>query len=182
MLANIIDNIMKPQDFKKVQKTFTSPDMDWKLAPVLSDEQDIKYENKNYQLAHNIYWQSMPHSKTIELLSPIFEDDRLKIFSIHKIKANCNVWTPEIYEHGMHVDVNHVHKPFPYLWTGIFYLNTCDGYTLLENGEKIDSIENRFVFFPMILNHTGTTVTNAPYRIVINFNFVSYHKWPTQER
>jgi len=51
-------------------------------------------------------------------------------------------------------------------------MNTCDGYTLFEDGTKIESIANRLVTFPNGMKHTGTSTTNASFRMVINFNYV----------
>ena len=56
--------------------------------------------------------------------------------------------------------------------TAIFYLNTNNGYTLFEDGTKVESVANRFVTFPNGLRHTGTSTTNASFRMVINFNYV----------
>ena len=56
--------------------------------------------------------------------------------------------------------------------TGIFYLNSNDGYTFFENGEKIKSVENRMVIFPSSLYHAGTTHTDAQYRCVVNMNWI----------
>ena len=53
----------------------------------------------------------------------------------------------------------------------IFYVNSNDGYTEFEDGTRIESVENRLVTFPANMLHTGTTCTNKPFRIVINFNY-----------
>ena len=52
------------------------------------------------------------------------------------------------------------HTDFPPEWnhkTGIFYVNTCNGYTLFSDGTKVESIENRFVEFDSSIEHTGVT-------------------------
>ena len=55
--------------------------------------------------------------------------------------------------------------------TGIFYINTCNGYTKFKNGEKIKSEKNKYVEFDSILEHTGSSCTDEKRRIVINFNY-----------
>ena len=52
-------------------------------------------------------------------------------------------------------------------------MNTNDGYTLFEDGTKVESVMNRLVTFPYTMKHAGTTCTNSPFRMVINFNYVS---------
>ena len=56
--------------------------------------------------------------------------------------------------------------------TGIYYVNTNDGYTVFEDGTKIDSVANRICIFPYYLKHSGTTCTNANRRIALNINYV----------
>ena len=69
---------------------------------------------------------------------------------------------------GMHNDFD---DPLEYQKTGIFYMNTNNGKTIFEDGEEIDSIENRMVVFPASKRHAGTTHTDTIYRCVINFNW-----------
>ena len=76
----------------------------------------------------------------------------------------------KIIEHGMHIDV----PPAPdNALTSILYMNTNNGYTKFETGEKVDSIENRLVTFPNNLKHTGSTNNcDAPYRCVMNIDWI----------
>jgi len=48
------------------------------------------------------------------------------------------------------------------------YVNSNNGYTKFENGQKIESIENRLITFNNNLKHNGTTSTNSQTRIVLN--------------
>ena len=53
----------------------------------------------------------------------------------------------------------------------IYYFNTNNGYTLFENGDKVESIRNRLIMFKSNLRHTGTTCTDKPNRYVLNINY-----------
>ena len=67
----------------------------------------------------------------------------------------------------------------------IFSLNTCDGFTRIGDKEiydindpkissktkKIESVENRMVFFNSANYHNSTSTTDSSARININFNF-----------
>ena len=55
--------------------------------------------------------------------------------------------------------------------TSIFYVNTNNGYTLFEDGTKVESVANRMLTFPTNMKHTGTSCTDSQTRIVINFNY-----------
>ena len=82
-----------------------------------------------------------------------------------RCKANLYTRTPEIIEHAMHTDFDYPHQ------AGLFSLNTCDGYTLLEDGTKVESIRNRMLFFDASKKHASTSTTNENVRMNINFNF-----------
>ena len=56
-------------------------------------------------------------------------------------------------------------------YTGIYYVNTNDGYTSFENGDTYNSVENRLITFPSHLRHAGSTPSNTKARFVINFNY-----------
>ena len=55
--------------------------------------------------------------------------------------------------------------------TGIFYVNTCNGYTRFKNNKIIKSKENTYIEFDSTLEHTGASCTDKKRRVVINFNY-----------
>ena len=54
----------------------------------------------------------------------------------------------------------------------ILYINTNDGYTVFEDGTKVESVANRALFFNGKFKHAGTTCTDQPIRVVLNFNYL----------
>ena len=73
--------------------------------------------------------------------------------------------TETLKEHGIHIDYSFPHK------AGILSINTCDGYTKLEDGTKIDSVANRMLLFDASNPHNSSTTTNQPVRVNININY-----------
>ena len=65
-----------------------------------------------------------------------------------------------------------MHIDFKDCKTSIFYLNSNNGYTQFERGDKIISKENRVVVFDSNLKHCAVDCTDTKYRIVINFNYL----------
>ena len=90
---------------------------------------------------------------------------------ILRIKANLQPKTPKIEFTPWHHDIDIGNKLKEDVSTCILYMNTNNGYTELEDGTKIESIENRFAIFSNTLKHRGTTCTDDKKRVVINFNF-----------
>ena len=97
----------------------------------------------------------------------MFTINIIKIKKLLRIKANLLTRTNNIVINKFHKDFNNKNK----LTTAIYYINTCNGYTLFKDGTKIKSVSNRFVSFDSNLEHTGTSCTDENIRVVINFNY-----------
>ena len=87
---------------------------------------------------------------------------KLKVSNFIRAKLNCTTRTSKIFKFKPHYD-----------WDGdcnvaIFYINSNNGYTQFETGEKVESVENRLVTFDNKIEHFGTTPTNSQTRIVLN--------------
>ena len=83
------------------------------------------------------------------------------------IRAKANLYSNQskIIEHDIHTDYPFKHKGV------LFSLNTCNGFTEFEDKTKIQSVENRAIFFDPSLPHHSSTCTDAPTRVNINFNY-----------
>ena len=77
--------------------------------------------------------------------------------------------TLKVFENSFHSDYEP--ETAKRMQTAIYYVNSNDGYTLFEDGTKVESVANRLVRFPASIKHTGTTCTNANRRVLINFNW-----------
>ena len=106
-----------------------------------------------------------PHFKSVyDSFIPRFEE--MGIYTrLQRIKINMYPYTTEVMEHDPHYDNEKEHRG------ALFSLNTCNGFTKLHEGTRIDSVANRLITFPYHYEHRGTTCTNKPYRMVINFNY-----------
>jgi len=161
----IIDNFLEKDDFDKIKKCLMGPYFDWYYNDSVIDEEEN--ELNKYQFIHNFYRDHRLTSNYFQVIEPII----LKInpIALIRIKANLNPRTENNFEHGYHVDYENTP---PNQRTGVFYLNTNDGFTLFEDGTKVESVENRFVSFKTSMKHTGSTCTNQKIRVVINFNYI----------
>ena len=83
-----------------------------------------------------------------------------------RAKANLYPSSPKLHEHGKHVDFTFKHKGF------LFYINTNNGFTRLSDGTRIESIENRALFFNSSLKHNSTNCTDQQVRINMNINYI----------
>ena len=100
--------------------------------------------------------------------------DSLQPVSIWRIRGNLLTRLPTIVENPFHTDMAFLLEEKAKQWTtSIFYVNTNNGYTIFEDGTKVESVANRMITFPANLKHTGTSCTDQQVRIVINFDYFS---------
>ena len=160
-MVRIFDNFLDDVSFRKIYKEIMNDIFLWAWCDKIVEKDHID----NFQLYHQFYNNYEPQSPAYRTLDPLLK--KLKAVSIIKIKANLNPRTSKIIEHGFHIDTEYKCS------TGIFYLNTCDGYTVFENGKKVESVANRYIEFDSNLKHSGTSTTNSKRRVVINFNYIN---------
>lgn len=151
------NDILTPTQFDRLQSHFKSSHFPWYFKPGIDYKDDGKF-----QFTHNIYDDYAPQSSVYDSMNEILSF--LKANALIRIKANLQVRTKEIVENSYHVDYKDCK-------TAIYYINTNNGYTLFETGQKIESVANRLVIFDSNLKHTGSSCTDQDTRIVLNFNY-----------
>lgn len=156
----IIDNFLEESDFIAIKDFLMDSNFPWYFNSGILVKDD---NHSHFQFTHSFYRNYKPESSYIDILNPIFAKIAPK--AIIKVKANLGTRMEEIRPTGMHTDYNFE------CTTGIFYVNTNNGYTLFEDGTKIESVANRFVEFNSLLKHSGTTHTDEQTRVVVNFNY-----------
>ena len=149
----VIDNFLEQNSFNNFRDVITGQHFPWYFnnEKVLDDN-----SLDNFQFV-NIFQQG----NTANFLLDVFKE-KLKISNFLRAKLNCTTRTSKIFKFKPHYD-----------WDGdcniaIFYINSNNGYTEFETGEKIKSVENRLLMFDNKLKHFGTTSTNSKTRIVLN--------------
>lgn len=165
-MIEVIDNFLDSNTFEIIKRSFCYTDnFPWYLSTGVSNaiEGNKKSLDGNY-FYHLLYYNHNPNSDYFKLIVPILE--KIQPFAINRIKANFYPTTFSIIEHGWH-------KDYPFNHRGcVYYLNTNNGKTIFESGEKVDSIENRIIFFDPSKNHRSTTCSDDPVgRYNINFNY-----------
>ena len=159
---NIYKNFLNKEDFKKIEYIIMSDSMPWFFSDGVN-----KKNNKDFQFTYNFINEGGVincSSDMINLLNPF--KSKLNIKKFYKVKANLLLKDDKIKEHGMHID-NALKKGK----TGVFYLNTCNGYTKFEDGSSVPSVANRMILFDPFKLHCSTNTTDDFRRVNINFNY-----------
>tara|TARA_B100000287_G_scaffold247788_1_gene232917 strand:- start:3016 stop:3558 length:543 start_codon:yes stop_codon:yes gene_type:complete len=170
MALRVVDNFLPKAAFRELvelSKQFT-----YRFREGVSAYVGEQSEPWNSYGTHLLYNNDVPQSPFFEniynIFGPAFNNE--EVFTVFiRVKANLYPHTETLREHQPHIDY-----PFKHV-AGVFSLNTCDGFTRMQDGSKIDSVANRMVFFDGSVTHNSSTTTNASARYNINFNLHRYH-------
>ena len=152
----VIDNFLSEGEFKNLRDYISSTSFPWYFGLVTTD-------SKIAQFVHTFYANDAPTSTWPHVA---FLREKLNMAALVRIKVNLNPRTEtlQVHKDAFHID-------YPDITTAVFYFNTCDGYTLFEDGPRVNSVENRIVIFDSNMRHTGTSCTNEAGRLVMNINY-----------
>jgi hypothetical protein len=180
MTVTIRDNFLPHEEFTTLVNAITQPTFPWfkRYAAVDPTNHEVLcLPQYNNLLGHTFYESSQPFA--FSSLTPILNGllSRLDIEILLRVVANYNPRTETHIVHGYHSDIEHFHKELEdQVTTSILYLNTNDGYTYFEDGQKVKSVANRLVTFPVATRHSSSTCTDADERILINLCYIKVRK------
>jgi hypothetical protein len=171
----IIDDALDYKQFENVKNYICSSSFSWyfqNTVAYLDGHSELVKEPLtelqqiyNDMYIHTIYADHLLNTthEVWETIEPII--NMLKIKSLIRIKVNSYPRTSEIIHHKNHFDFPFEHKG------ALFYVNDCDGLTVLEDGTEIENVANRLLLFDASKSHHSTTTTNKSRRLNINFNY-----------
>ena len=178
-MIEVFDNYLSPDQHKKLSNFLLKDGLcEWKFNDrKVSDQKND--DNNNYQFTHLFYtFHSLTGtarhitSKQIDILIPLL--NKIRFVSLHRIKANLEPIKTERTYSEFHYDVQMDGKPLSAMTTGIYYVNTNDGYTEFETGDKVKSVANRFIKFPSDIKHRGVSQVDTKVRCVLNLNYFEF--------
>jgi hypothetical protein len=162
MTYKIIDNALSQEDFEDIKNFMLNTSFPWNLTPVIVDEKENLPVNASYYFTH-LFWSEFHTEEQAEIFAPILR--LLECKAVIRIKANLYPSTETIVHHDNHKDYGFSHR------AAIFYLNTNNGFTVLEDKIEVESIENRLLLFDPSVLHRSTTCSDDKCRVNVNFNF-----------
>jgi len=164
MNYKIIDNALPQEDFEHIKNVMLNPNFTWNLTPFVSNEKENLPIFASYYFNH-VFWSSFNFNTKpqAQLFAPIL--NILECRALMRIKGNLYPSTETIIHHDNHFDYEFPHKG------AIFYLNTNNGLTILEDKIEVESIKNRLLIFDSSKPHRSTTCSDDKCRVNINFNY-----------
>jgi hypothetical protein len=155
----IVDDALLKEDFIQIKNALTSEEFPWFFNTGIS----YKHDGDDYYFTHLFYVNFSKNSVYYDIVNPLI--NFISPYALIRVKANMYPGTKEKVIHKTHTDYPYVHRG------AILYINTNNGYTILEDGQKVESVENRILFFDASKPHSSTTCTDDKVRVNININY-----------
>ena len=162
MKYKIIDNFLPKENFNIIKNLLFSSNFNWFFK---SDINIVGKDSPNmlFYFMH-MFYDKVPYSESFNIINKNLLSF-IEMKALIRVKANMYPNQHVKKENGFHIDYNFSHKG------AIFYLNTNNGRTILDNNTKIDSIENRILFFDPSIQHDSENCTDQKVRVNININY-----------
>ena len=156
----VINNFLKNKEvFKDIQNTLLGINF-----PYYYHDSTARLADKSdYFFSHTLYQDNKQISSYFNrILIPII--GHLEYTYLLRAKINCYTKKATHIKTSMHVDLPRKHT------VALFSVNTNNGYTLFENGEKALSVENQLITFDGSLKHCSVAQTDENLRVNINID------------
>ena len=161
MDKKIIDNFLPQDYFEYLQRIILDHSFPWLYNAEVANRGEI--QDEHFYFTHNLFDNFKPSSSIFEEFIPFFE--QLEAIAMVRARALLYVNQGKQIVHEKHIDFKFPHK------TAVFYMNTNNGYTEFEDGTKVESVENRIVFFDGSIPHNSSTCTDQKVRVVLSINY-----------
>tara|TARA_E500000331_G_C17151508_1_gene667510 strand:+ start:454 stop:993 length:540 start_codon:yes stop_codon:yes gene_type:complete len=167
-LYKVIDNFLSYPQYKQLNEVMISSEFPWYYTPYVAAVNPDESNKDSYQFVHPFWMNKMGfYNPNTDKISDILM--RINPQVLLKCKANLQPRCHVIRTSEWHTDFT---PPLNDWTTAIYYMNDNNGYTEFKDGDIINSVANRIVFFNGLQEHRGTTCTDSKVRLVINFNFI----------
>jgi len=160
----IIDNFLPEKNFNKIKELFFSNYLNWYYHPCVNYVEEESPDNLFY-FTHLFYQKDAPSSPYYDLINENLLSFMKDVRSLIRVKGNLYPNQNIKKRNGNHVDDVFDHKG------AIFYINTNNGRTIINDKIKIDSVENRILYFNPLTPHDSENCTDQKIRTNININY-----------
>ncbi len=170
--VQVFENFLDKDSFLEVSKFIMSPRCQWRFVDFIAHK-DKRDNDKDGYLVHSFkdchpetFKDRYPESPSFLILNKLMSkiNEKIGFKNILRIRSSLYPRRDKQKPDPFHVDYNFSHR------VCIFYLNTNNGYTMLENGEKIPSVQNQLATFDGSEKHCSVVQTDTSARYIININ------------
>jgi len=153
-----IKDFLNKEDLLNIKNLYMNKEFShWRLIEYQEGIEDQEF------LMHDLYWNFNIVSPFWKTTLPLI--NKLNVNALVQARVNCMLKKDKHYRSSFHTDT-----PFE-CGTAIYYLNTTNGWTEFETGEKVKTEENKLIIFNSSQKHAAVHQTDEQKRYVININF-----------
>ncbi len=170
----IIDNFLSQSEFEELKTFLMSPRSQWRFVNFIAHK-DGRDGDKDGYFVHSFrdcdpktFKDRFPISPNYQVIDNLMVGikKKVKFKQILRIRSSLYPRREKQIPDPFHVDYQFNHK------VCIFYVNSNNGYTLFENGDKVESVANRLMIFDGTEKHCSVVQTDEPARYIININLL----------
>ena len=156
----IIENFLKEKDILEIEKILFSDYFPWYHSNEIVEKDNQFYFFHNLMKDNNIL-----SNYFYKITLPILINFKDEIKYIHRIRINCFTNRGKQIAYGQHTDHDFSHKIL------LYYVNTNNGYTYLNNKYKINSIRNNLAIINGDIPHEIISQNDTNLRLTINITY-----------
>lgn len=161
--CEVIDNFLPSSEFSRLRDLMMSNEFSWYFQDEVTYPGVVAADGEHY-FTHTFYTDHKPNSVFYEEITPIV--DRLAPAALIRVKGNLYPNIGKQLENGKHRDFDFPNRG------AVLSINTCNAFTRLEDGTKIESVANRLVIFDGSTMHNSSHCTDQSRRVNININYI----------
>ena len=161
----VIDNFLQKEYYDHLYSVITDTQFPWLFQhQVATNLEDPRANLDHYYFVHSLF-----HAYRIE--SPLYDNfvhlfEALEVDFLFRARVLLYVNQGKQIIHDRHIDHGETCK------TALIYMNSNDGFTEFETGERIDSVKNRLLVFDGSVLHSSSTPTNTKDRMLLSVTYV----------
>ena len=169
MKYEIIENFLDDDKFKYLTDIINQNTFNWNIS---NKPNKNATKDNQIQLVHVTHEYGVAISNFAAVLIPPIMNAFMNHKNYNKLyltraKINCFIKSSEHIPLGFHKDILD-EEDFKTL---LLYLDTNNGYTEFETGEKIPTVKNSALIFDANISHQTVTQTDSMFRKNININY-----------
>jgi len=161
----VTEDFLQEEYYDHLNEIITSTQFPWMFQKrVANIGEDPEEDLNHYYFVHSLFFQN-------KIESPLYDDflylfQSLNVQFLHRARVLMFVNQGEQYIHDRHVDHTTNCK------TALIYMNTNDGFTDFETGERVESVKNRLLLFDGSVPHSSSTPTNTKERLLLSVTYI----------
>ena len=150
----VIDNFLPSSYFQELHQIMFDGNFPWNYneGTTTGRDTDIYFTHMGFKRELNDF--NNPYSSRFHLdAKPVlyFIEEKFNFHIEALLRINCTLVVKQTYTE---TSAFHVDYPIPH-YTGILYMNDCNGPTVFEEGMKVEFRKNRFVLFDGTMAHAA---------------------------